>query len=283
MIPGAQAAAQAAISHIDAVGHLFVECGMKRFILTCLAVTAFGVPLLAAAAASAPAAQKPKKAIPKEAMRHLVMGDTFQKEAKTADDFSLAAQSYQEALALAPSWQEAERKLSAALESAGRFAEAKAVIEHYLLSKPRDAEAAERRIYALDAKIKMAARAPKAAAPVAAPPAKAPVERGATLSCQYASGGSINLRIDYESGFLERLAPSGNAFDGWTVVASIGPNSIRWSKEWLESGTEPPSRMQWEGNIDRLSGAGWTMMDRPDYTTGRQQMTITCQKGTPRF
>lgn len=247
---------------------------MNRLVMICL---------LMIASSAALAAGKAKKAIPKEAMRHFVMGNTFQKEAKTADDFSLAAESYKEALVLAPWWSEAQQKLSVALESAGRFAEAKAVIERYLLSKPRDAEATEQRLYALDAKIKMASRAPKTAAPVAAEPARARVERGVTLSCRYESGGTFNLRINYESGLLEELAPSGNALDGWTVTASVGQNSISWSKEWLESGTEPPSTMHWEGTIDRLSGSGWILLYRPDFGYARTRMAVNCVKGSPIF
>jgi tetratricopeptide (TPR) repeat protein len=101
---------------------------------------------------------KPKPAIPKEATRHFVMAATFQKEAKTPADFSLAAKSYEDALAKAPWWPEAYYNQSVALESAGKFGEAKTALERYLLSKPKDAEAAERRLYALDAKSAMAER-----------------------------------------------------------------------------------------------------------------------------
>jgi tetratricopeptide (TPR) repeat protein len=142
-----------------------------------LAVTAFAGPredfkAAVAAVQSAPADKalrekviglaqkiKPAPAVPAEARKPFVMAATFQKEAKKPADYVLAADSYREALRLAPWWGDAYYNLSVALESAGRLGEAKDALALYLLTKPKDAQAAEERLFALEAKEKMAAAA----------------------------------------------------------------------------------------------------------------------------
>jgi tetratricopeptide (TPR) repeat protein len=103
------------------------------------------------------AAAKPVPAVPAEARRPFVMAATYQKEAKTPADFGLAVDSYREALKLAPWWGDAYYNLSVALESAGKLPEAKRALELYLLSKPKDAEAVQDRLFAMEAKEKLAA------------------------------------------------------------------------------------------------------------------------------
>ena len=111
---------------------------------------------------------KPAPAVPPEAKRSFVMAGTFQKEAKSPDDFALAVGAYQDALKIAPWWGDAYFNLSVALESAGRLDEAKGALELYLLTKPKDAEAAQNRLYALDAKNILATKQSAAASNAAA-------------------------------------------------------------------------------------------------------------------
>jgi tetratricopeptide (TPR) repeat protein len=100
---------------------------------------------------------KPAPVVPPEAKRPFVMAATFQNEAKTPSDFGLAVDAYQEALKAAPWWGDAYFNLSVSLESAGRFDEAREALSLYLLTKPAD-EAAQNRLYALEAKKKLAAK-----------------------------------------------------------------------------------------------------------------------------
>lgn len=110
---------------------------------------------------------KPALAVPPEAKRAFVMGGTYQKEAKSSEDFGLAVQAFQDASTAAPWWGDAYYNLSVALESAKRYDEAKSALTLYLLTKPKDAEQAQERLYAIDAKKDLAARAVASAASAA--------------------------------------------------------------------------------------------------------------------
>ena len=101
---------------------------------------------------------KPALVVPPEAKRPFVMAATYQKEAKKPSDFALAISAYQDALKIAPWWGDAYYNLSVSLESAGRLDEAKDALEHYLLTKPKDAEEAQNRLFALEAKKNLAAK-----------------------------------------------------------------------------------------------------------------------------
>src|SRR2546425_126039 len=100
----------------------------------------------------------PAPAVPPDAKRPFVMAGTYQKEAKKPSDFALAIDAYQDALKIAPSWGDAYYNLSVALESVGRLDEARDALRLYLLTKPNDAEEAQNRLYALDAKKNIAAK-----------------------------------------------------------------------------------------------------------------------------
>ena len=116
---------------------------------------------------------KPAPEVPPEAKRPFVMAGTYQKEAKKPSDFALAIAAYQDALKIAPWWGDAYYNLSVSLESAGRLDEAKDALNLYLLTKPKDAEEAQNRLYALDAKKHLAAKqAAEAAVEKAAEAAK---------------------------------------------------------------------------------------------------------------
>lgn len=97
--------------------------------------------------------------IPEEARRHFVMGGTIFKEAKSAENFSLATREFLEAAKLAPWWAEARYNLALTEEAAGNYSGAMADLKLYQLFKLPDAEAraAQDKIYALEAKQQMKA------------------------------------------------------------------------------------------------------------------------------
>ena len=111
---------------------------------------------------------KPSPAVPPEAKRAFVMAVTYQKEAKNPSDFTQAIDSFQDALKIAPWWGDAYYNLSVSQESAGRLDEAKDALELYLLTKPKDAEEAQNRVYALEAKRNIASKQAAAASNAAA-------------------------------------------------------------------------------------------------------------------
>ncbi len=137
---------------------------------------------------------KPTPAIPPEAKRPFVMAGTYQKEAKSPVDFALAIEAYQEALKIAPWWGDAYYNLSVSLESAGRLDEAKVALNRYLLTGPKDADEAQNRIYALEAKktlvIRQASEADAAAKATADASAR---ERAKTLIIPGVGIGGVRI------------------------------------------------------------------------------------------
>lgn len=105
---------------------------------------------------------KPAPAIPEEANRAFVKGNVFQKEAKDTSGYELAIAAYREALRSAPWWSDAYFNLAIAQESAGKFDEAIASIRNYMASVAAGSaehREAQNKIYALEAKGEMAAKA----------------------------------------------------------------------------------------------------------------------------
>jgi hypothetical protein len=102
-----------------------------------------------------------KPAIPEEARRHFIKAVTMQKEAKDTKGFESAANSYHQALLIAPWWPEAYYNLSIALEQSGQFDGAMKALRLYIMTNPApaDARAAQDKIYAIEAKKEMAAKA----------------------------------------------------------------------------------------------------------------------------
>lgn len=100
------------------------------------------------------AAMEQPPPIPEEARRHFVRGSTLIKEAKTADDFSQAADEFKKATHLAPWWPEARYNYALVLEAAGQYALAINALYLYRVFKLPDAEAraTQDKIYALEAK-----------------------------------------------------------------------------------------------------------------------------------
>lgn len=101
---------------------------------------------------------KPAPAIPEEARKHFVEGTAIVKAAKNPAQQALAAQSFTEALKIAPWWGDAYYNLGVAQELAEKYDEAEQAFNFYLLSNPSDAERREvqDRIYGLSAKRKLA-------------------------------------------------------------------------------------------------------------------------------
>ena len=100
---------------------------------------------------------KPAPAIPEEARIHFVEGTAIVKAAKNPAQQTLAAQSFTEALKVAPWWGDAYYNLGVAQELAEKYDAAEQAFNFYLLSNPSVTEKREvqDRIYALSAKRKL--------------------------------------------------------------------------------------------------------------------------------
>lgn len=113
---------------------------------------------------------KPPPAVPEEARRAFVQGVTFAKTSTEASGQTLAIESFNEALRIAPWWGDAYYNRAIAQDLAGRLVDARDSIRLYLLTNPvaKDARDAQDRIYALEAKEKLAIAAQNAPAAKAA-------------------------------------------------------------------------------------------------------------------
>lgn len=167
----------------------------------------------------AAAATKPAPTVPAEARRPFVMAATYQKEAKAPADFGLAVDSYRDALALAPWWGDAYYNLSVALESAGRLSEAKRALELYLLSKPRDVDAVQDRLFALEAKANLASKENAAKAKTLIVPGSGigPLRVGMTADEAVAAFGAPTKRYGYDNK---------NGYHGESIIWGADPATI---------------------------------------------------------
>lgn len=109
---------------------------------------------------------KPAPAVSEEARGHFVEGTAIAKSARSPAQQTLAVQSFQEALKVAPWWGDAYYNLAVAQELAGQFDAAQASLKLYILTNPgeKDARDAQDRIYALNAKKRLAQNSPATAA-----------------------------------------------------------------------------------------------------------------------
>jgi hypothetical protein len=109
-----------------------------------------------------------------------------------------------------------------------------------------------------------------------------------TLTCRTdpgpgTQGYSMTLRINYATGLVEELAPSGKPYTNRIAPnARISKNAIVWSVKLMDTGLKTPVPMIWEGNIDRLSGTGWTQFSRSPYWHP-SVLKITCRQATQKF
>lgn len=186
---------------------------------------------------------KPAPGVPPEAKRPFVMAGTYQKEAKKPSDFALAIDSYQEALKFAPWWGDAYYNLSVSLESAGRLDEAQAALNLYLLTKPNDAEEAQNRLYALDAKKNLAARQATETA----------VE---SVFCQWYANNMAGTVITVDLGhgsltYFEREA-DGQHKPAIVSMANITETNIGWTQTETFPNQTRPTIVRY--SLSRISG-----------------------------
>lgn len=98
--------------------------------------------------------QRPAPALPEEARRFLIRGNTALEDAQGQDGYLRAIRNYEEALKIAPWWGDAYGRLAKARELAKDYSGAIDALELYLLTGPAQADArqAQDRIYALEEK-----------------------------------------------------------------------------------------------------------------------------------
>ncbi|MEQ1921269.1 MAG: hypothetical protein ABL952_02060 [Pyrinomonadaceae bacterium] len=100
---------------------------------------------------------KPRPAIPESARENFVQGMTLFKSAKDAAGQKLAAESFAEALRIAPWWGDTYYNLSLVQELAGQLDAAEISLKFYILAAPGETEArkAQDKIYEIRAKKKL--------------------------------------------------------------------------------------------------------------------------------
>jgi hypothetical protein len=157
---------------------------------------------------------KPAPAVPEEARRMFVRGNSAFKEAKTPDEFNRVVALYNDAANLAPWWADVYFNLAKAQEQKQSYPEAIAALKFYLLAAPKapDARDAQDKIYVLEEKAERAGKvtAEKAAAAQQTAQRK---QLASTLSSQLSSmfAGKV-MRAQYEC----TLNP--NVFTGCTLA-----------------------------------------------------------------
>jgi hypothetical protein len=108
-----------------------------------------------------------------------------------------------------------------------------------------------------------------------------------TLSCRTDAGSQTwTFRINYATGRVEELGPSGEAYTNRIATATISPNAIIWSIDQPSSyrtGDDVihQTTEHWEGHIDRLSATGWMRSQQGDFPT--PAVDFTCRQATQKF
>lgn len=108
-----------------------------------------------------------------------------------------------------------------------------------------------------------------------------------TLSCRTDAGPATwTFRINYATGLVEQLAPSGNAYTNRIATATISPNAIVWSIDQPSSyltgdGVTHQTTEHWEGHIDRLSATGWMQSSQGDFPAN--VVDFNCRQATQKF
>lgn len=136
---------------------------------------------------------KPKPAIPEEAQRAFVQGNVFMKAAHNASDYNLAIEKYREALNKAPWWGSVYYNLAMAESSAGMADAAKADLEFYMFTKPKDAGLAQQKIYEIEAQQELQTK------------------REAAMKAKY--GGGRGVGFDFDSLFRYGAVVQNMSFD----------------------------------------------------------------------
>lgn len=103
---------------------------------------------------------KRKPAVPEEARRHFIEGNTLLKAAKDQRGYGLARDAYRQCLLIAPWWADAYNNYAVALELTGQFDEAVSALKLYIATNPGEGETrkAQDKIYEIGAKKKLAAQ-----------------------------------------------------------------------------------------------------------------------------
>jgi tetratricopeptide (TPR) repeat protein len=214
---------------------------------------------------------KPAPVVPFEAKRPFVMATTYQKEAKKPSDFALAIAAYQDALKIAPWWGDAYYNLSISLESAGRLDEAKDALALYLLTKPKDAEEAQNRLYALDAKKNLAAKQ-------AAETAAAAVE---SWFCQWYSEKEVGtfISVDHERRSLTYFERHAVGQDKPAIVsrATITETDI----SWMQTETFPQQTRQTLVKYSLRRGSGELDYSYTSSSGDPRTNRLNCVKAKP--
>ncbi len=112
-------------------------------------------------------AMKPKPAIPEDARRHFIEGNTLLKAAKDQRGYGLARDAYRQCLIDAPWWADAYNNYAVALELSGQFDEAVNALNLYIATNPGESETrkAQDKIYEIGAKKKIAAQEKESSPP----------------------------------------------------------------------------------------------------------------------
>jgi len=115
-------------------------------------------------------AMKQKPAIPEEARRHFIEGNTLLKAAKDQRSYGLARDAYRQCLLVAPWWGDAYNNYAVALELSGQFDDAVNALKLYIATNPGEGETrkAQDKIYEIGAKKKLAAQEKESSPPKAA-------------------------------------------------------------------------------------------------------------------
>jgi tetratricopeptide (TPR) repeat protein len=103
---------------------------------------------------------KPAPAIPEEARRHFIEGNTLLKAAKDQRGYGLARDAYRHCLLAAPWWADAYNNYAVALELSGQFDDAANALKLYIATNPGEGETrkAQDKIYEIGAKKRLAAQ-----------------------------------------------------------------------------------------------------------------------------
>jgi tetratricopeptide (TPR) repeat protein len=97
-------------------------------------------------------AMKPAPAVPSQAQRAFIQGNTILKSVGSTEDYQPAIDKYREALIEAPWWGVAYNNLAIALNAAKHYDLAKQAMELYILTNPADAAQAQQKIYEFETK-----------------------------------------------------------------------------------------------------------------------------------
>ncbi|OGV57446.1 MAG: hypothetical protein A2283_00040 [Lentisphaerae bacterium RIFOXYA12_FULL_48_11] len=198
----------------------------------------------------------PPPAVPEEARRHAVMGQTFLKDPQKFEDFRDAAAEFKSALLIAPWWLDLYLKLAVALKGAEQHEEAIRALKLYVATTSDEGKAreAQNEIYVNEAKMKRAQREKSAAKQEAA---KAREAEQKHMEARQTFDSLSGLYV-WDSGARWRIAIRGDKFEAhyyadgrWLLIhdGTISANEISGTRRDA-SGRSSPMK----GRIEPDSG-----------------------------